>query len=188
MHTFQYIVESLGLDEGALFNLYREGPSITDKAAWALKHTKHLDDPDFKTGTMADDQAFLRDLIAFYVVFEGMWMLTTRFRGCRKPWISRKKKFFETRVIEYQNGGAELGVRTRHCKRRYDRRRTANEAHGRRLLRHSAEALRIRALSFTQARAGHRSLRLHNLPIGAAFRPHRGETLQTTDTSRRVRS
>ena len=46
-HTFQYIVESLGLDEGELFNMYREVPSITDKAAWALKHTQHLDDPAF---------------------------------------------------------------------------------------------------------------------------------------------
>ena len=50
-HTFQYIVESLGLDEGELFNMYREVPSITDKAAWALKHTQHLDDPVFQTGT-----------------------------------------------------------------------------------------------------------------------------------------
>jgi hypothetical protein len=71
-HTFQYIVESLGLDEGELFNMYREVPSITDKAAWALKHTQNLDDPDFKTGTLESDQAFLRDLVAFYVVFEGM--------------------------------------------------------------------------------------------------------------------
>ena len=75
-HTFQYIVESLGLDEGELFNMYREVPSITDKAAWALKHTQHLDDPDFKTGTPEADQAFLRDLVAFYVVFEGMWFYT----------------------------------------------------------------------------------------------------------------
>jgi ribonucleoside-diphosphate reductase beta chain len=75
-HTFQYIVESLGLDEGELFNMYREVPSITDKAAWALKHTQHLDDPAFKTGTLETDQAFLRDLIAFYVVFEGMWFYT----------------------------------------------------------------------------------------------------------------
>jgi ribonucleoside-diphosphate reductase beta chain len=50
-HTFQYIVESLGLDEGELFNMYREVPSITEKAGWALKHTKHLDDPSFETGT-----------------------------------------------------------------------------------------------------------------------------------------
>ena len=75
-HSFQYIVESLGLNEGELFNMYREVPSIADKAAWALKHTQHLDDPGFKTGTPQADQAFLRDLVAFYVVFEGMWFYT----------------------------------------------------------------------------------------------------------------
>lgn len=75
-HTFQYIVESLGLDEGELFNMYREVPSITDKAAWALKYTQSLDDPGFSTGTPETDQAFLRDLVAFYVVFEGMWFYT----------------------------------------------------------------------------------------------------------------
>ncbi|KWT64991.1 Ribonucleotide reductase of class Ia (aerobic), beta subunit [Hyphomicrobium sulfonivorans] len=75
-HTFQYIVESLGLDEGELFNMYREVPSITDKAAWALAYTQHLDDPSFRTGTPEADQAFVRDLIAFYVVFEGMWFYT----------------------------------------------------------------------------------------------------------------
>ena len=75
-HTFQYVVESLGLNEGELFNMYREVPSITDKAAWALKQTKHLEDPSFATGTPDADRAFLRDLIAFYVVFEGMWFYT----------------------------------------------------------------------------------------------------------------
>ncbi len=75
-HTFQYIVESLSLDEGELFNMYREVPSITDKAAWALDYTQHLDDPAFETGTQEADQAFLRDLVAFYVVFEGMWFYT----------------------------------------------------------------------------------------------------------------
>jgi ribonucleoside-diphosphate reductase beta chain len=75
-HTFQYIVESLGLDEGELFNMYREVPSITEKAAWALKYTQHLSDPTFSTGASDADQAFLRDLIAFYVVFEGMWFYT----------------------------------------------------------------------------------------------------------------
>ncbi|WP_191060016.1 ribonucleotide-diphosphate reductase subunit beta [Geminicoccus harenae] len=75
-HTFQYICESLGLNEGELFNMYREIPSITAKAAWALEHTRSLDDPAFATGTPAQDQAFLQDLIAFYVVFEGMWFYT----------------------------------------------------------------------------------------------------------------
>jgi len=75
-HTFQYIVESLGLDEGELFNMYREVPSITEKASWALQYTQNLSDPAFATGTVAADRAFLRDLIAFYVVFEGMWFYT----------------------------------------------------------------------------------------------------------------
>ena len=75
-HTFQYVVESLGLDEGELFNMYREVPSITDKAAWALKHTQGIEDPHFRTGTPEADRAFLKDLVAFYVVFEGMWFYT----------------------------------------------------------------------------------------------------------------
>lgn len=75
-HTFQYIVESLALDEGEPFNMYREVPSITDKAAWALWYTGSLDDPEFRTGTPEADQKVLRDLVAFYVVVEGMWFYT----------------------------------------------------------------------------------------------------------------
>ena len=75
-HTFQYICESLGLDEGELFNMYREIPSIADKDAWALRYTQNLENPDFATGTTEADQAFLRDLVAFYVIFEGMWFYT----------------------------------------------------------------------------------------------------------------
>lgn len=75
-HTFQYIVETLGLDEGELFNMYREVPSITEKAAWAIQYTRDLSDPSFSTGSTSADRAFLRDLIAFYVVFEGMWFYT----------------------------------------------------------------------------------------------------------------
>lgn len=75
-HTFQYICTSLGLDEGELFNMYREVPSITDKDAWALRYTKNLESGEFATGTPEADQDFLRDLVAFYVVFEGMWFYT----------------------------------------------------------------------------------------------------------------
>ncbi|TLW94866.1 ribonucleotide-diphosphate reductase subunit beta [Saccharomonospora piscinae] len=75
-HTFQYVCESLGLDEGELFNAYREVPSIAAKDAWALHYTRNLENPGFTTGTTEADQAFLRDLVAFYVVFEGMWFYT----------------------------------------------------------------------------------------------------------------
>jgi len=75
-HTFQYIVDSLGLAEGELFNMYREVPSITAKDSWALKYTQDLSKGTFDTSTHEGAQNFLRDLVAFYVVFEGMWFYT----------------------------------------------------------------------------------------------------------------
>ena len=72
-HSYQHIIQSLGMDEAEVFNMYREIPSVHDKAAWSLAYTESLTDPTFKTGTPAADQRFLRDLIAFYVVFEGMF-------------------------------------------------------------------------------------------------------------------
>ncbi|MDI9819163.1 MULTISPECIES: ribonucleotide-diphosphate reductase subunit beta [unclassified Legionella] len=72
-HAYQYIIESLGLDETAVFNMYREIPSVAKKASWALPFTQSLGDPNFHTGTPENDQRLLRDLIAFYVVFEGIF-------------------------------------------------------------------------------------------------------------------
>ena len=53
--------------------MYREIPSVATKANWALPFTDSLADPTFKTGTPESDQRLLRDLIAFYVVFEGIF-------------------------------------------------------------------------------------------------------------------
>ncbi len=72
-HAYQYCVESLGLDEGEIFNMYRELPAVARKAEWALPFTQHLADPNFHTGTPENDQKLLRELIAFYVVFEGIF-------------------------------------------------------------------------------------------------------------------
>jgi ribonucleoside-diphosphate reductase beta chain len=72
-HSYQHIIQSLGVDEARVFNMYREIPSVASKAIWALKFTKSLSDPNFKTGSLENDQRLLRDLIAFYVVFEGIF-------------------------------------------------------------------------------------------------------------------
>lgn len=72
-HAYQYCIESLGLDEAEVFNMYREVPSVHKKAAWAMRFTDSLGDPTFSTGTLEDDQRLLRDLIAFYVIFEGIF-------------------------------------------------------------------------------------------------------------------
>lgn len=72
-HAYQYIIESLGLDEAEVFNMYREIPSVATKAEWALPYTQSLGDEHFHTGTPENDQRLLRDLIAFYVIFEGIF-------------------------------------------------------------------------------------------------------------------
>jgi ribonucleoside-diphosphate reductase beta chain len=75
-HSYQHIVESLGLDETEIFNMYREVPAVSHKAEWALKFTQSLGDPNFNTGTPENDQRLLRDLIAFYCVMEGICFYT----------------------------------------------------------------------------------------------------------------
>tara|TARA_R100000005_G_scaffold86601_1_gene55533 strand:+ start:436 stop:1671 length:1236 start_codon:yes stop_codon:yes gene_type:complete len=72
-HAYQYCIESLGMDEGEVFNMYREVPSVAKKATWSLSHTHHLSDPSFKTGTVENDQTLLRNLIGFYAVTEGIF-------------------------------------------------------------------------------------------------------------------
>ena len=72
-HAYQYIIESLGMDETEIFNMYREIPAVHDKAAFELQFTRELCDPNFHTGTHATDQRLLRNLIGFYVLMEGVF-------------------------------------------------------------------------------------------------------------------
>lgn len=72
-HAYQYIIESLGLDQAEIFNMYREVPSVSKKARWAIPYTRSLGDRNFRTGTPENDRRLLRDLIAFYVVFEAIF-------------------------------------------------------------------------------------------------------------------
>ncbi|PCK09906.1 MAG: ribonucleotide-diphosphate reductase subunit beta [Alteromonadaceae bacterium] len=72
-HAYQYCVESLGMDEAEIFNMYRELPSVAKKAAWSIAHTEEINKPTFATGTPETDQELLRNLIGFYVVTEGIF-------------------------------------------------------------------------------------------------------------------
>ena len=72
-HAYQYCIESLAMDEGEIFNMYHEVPSVAKKASWGLKYTQELSDPNFNTGTRETDQALLKNLIAFYCCLEGIF-------------------------------------------------------------------------------------------------------------------
>jgi len=72
-HAYQYIVESLGLDEGEVFNAYHEIRSIRDKDEFLIPFIDTLTDPAFKTGTPEADQQLLKSLIVFACIMEGLF-------------------------------------------------------------------------------------------------------------------
>lgn len=72
-HAYQYIVESLGLDESEIFNAYHEVASIRAKDEFLIPFIETLTDPHFKTGTLENDQKLLKSLIVFSCLMEGLF-------------------------------------------------------------------------------------------------------------------
>jgi ribonucleoside-diphosphate reductase beta chain len=72
-HAYQYIVESLGLNEQEVFNAYHEVASIRNKDEFLVPFIDILTDPEFKTGTLENDQKLLRSLIVFACLMEGLF-------------------------------------------------------------------------------------------------------------------
>ena len=72
-HAYQYIVESLGLEEGEIFNAYHEVKSIRDKDEFLIPFIETLTDPAFTTGTTENDQKLLKSLIVFACLMEGLF-------------------------------------------------------------------------------------------------------------------
>jgi len=76
-HAYQYIVESLGLDESEIFNMYRERKSIHDKDKFILSFNDGIFDPNFKTGTFEADQKFLENIVVFSIIMEGIFFYSS---------------------------------------------------------------------------------------------------------------
>ncbi len=72
-HAYQYIVESLGLDEGEIFNAYHEVASIRNKDEFLIPFIDTLTNPHFTTGTPENDQKLLKSLIVFACLMEGLF-------------------------------------------------------------------------------------------------------------------
>ena len=72
-HAYQYIVESLGLDESEIFNAYHEVQSIRDKDEFLIPFIDAIMNPNFHTGTPETDQTLLKSLIVFACLMEGLF-------------------------------------------------------------------------------------------------------------------
>ena len=76
-HAYQYIVESLGMDQSKIFNMYREIQAIYDKDNLVLGFNEGIFDPNFKTGTFENDQKFLENIIVFSLIMEGIFFYSS---------------------------------------------------------------------------------------------------------------
>ena len=72
-HAFHYIVESLALDEGQIFNMYNEVNSIHAKDQFEMKLTEDIMKDDFTTSTFEGKQKFIENLVGFYIIMEGIF-------------------------------------------------------------------------------------------------------------------
>ncbi|MES2122270.1 MAG: ribonucleotide-diphosphate reductase subunit beta [Chlamydiota bacterium] len=72
-HTFLYIVESLNLDQGEIFNMYNEINTIHAKDNFEMELTADIMKPDFTTSTKEGAQKFLENLIGYYLIMEGIF-------------------------------------------------------------------------------------------------------------------
>ena len=72
-HTFHYICESLNLDDREIFNMYHEVNSIHDKDAFEMTLTEDIIQDGFRTDTPENIQRFVKNLVGFYVIMEGIF-------------------------------------------------------------------------------------------------------------------
>lgn len=79
IHTqsYQHIVQTLGIDEGEVFNMYREVDAIYNKDAYILSFNEGIFDKNFETGTPENDQKFLENMIIFSLVMEGIFFYSS---------------------------------------------------------------------------------------------------------------
>ncbi len=73
VHAFQYIVQSLSLNEGEMFNMYREVEAIYDKDQYAMSCTDGILDPTIDVKTKEGLQKFIKNLVGFYGITEGIF-------------------------------------------------------------------------------------------------------------------
>ncbi|GAB3035225.1 ribonucleotide-diphosphate reductase subunit beta [Natronobiforma cellulositropha] len=71
--TFIYCCDSLGFEPEYLYGMYDRVPSIEEKDEFVVDLTRVIDEDGFSIETDEDLRNFLRDLVGFYVIMEGIF-------------------------------------------------------------------------------------------------------------------
>ncbi|MEN9625674.1 MAG: Ribonucleotide reductase beta subunit [archaeon] len=71
--TFIYCCDTLGLDPDRIYAMYQSIPSIKEKDEFVVEITKSVFDQNFSTEGTENIKKFVRDLIGYYVIMEGIF-------------------------------------------------------------------------------------------------------------------
>lgn len=73
IHAYQYIIESLSMDDGEIFNMYREVATIYDKDEFQMSLTEAILKPDFECKSDEGRRTLLDNLIGYFAIMEGIF-------------------------------------------------------------------------------------------------------------------
>jgi ribonucleoside-diphosphate reductase beta chain len=71
--SFEYVLETLPLDRSTVFNTHLETPSMKAKEDFANYYLKRMTDDTYDVTTVEGKKDFIRNLIAYNIVMEGIW-------------------------------------------------------------------------------------------------------------------
>ncbi|MBD3422252.1 MAG: ribonucleotide-diphosphate reductase subunit beta [Chitinivibrionales bacterium] len=71
--TFIYCCDSLGLNPDEIYTMYTTIPSIHEKDDFVVELTSSIFEPHFTTEGDENIRRFVRDLVGFYVIMEGVF-------------------------------------------------------------------------------------------------------------------
>lgn len=113
-HAFHYIVESLSLDSREVFNMYHEVDSIKGKDEFVMSLTQSVLRPDFSTDSVEGLQEFVKNLVGFYVIMEGIFfysgfvMILSFHRQNRMTGIGEQFQYIMRDETVHLNFGVDL--------------------------------------------------------------------------------
>jgi len=74
--TVVYICDSLNLDIDEVYQAYNSVPSIKAKDEFLMNITSDINRPDFNINTLEGKREFLRNIITYYIICEGIFFFS----------------------------------------------------------------------------------------------------------------
>lgn len=71
--AFEYVLETFPLDRKKIFKQHLDTPSIKAKEDWVTKFIYQMSETSLDINTAAGKQDFIRNLISYNIVMEGIW-------------------------------------------------------------------------------------------------------------------